>query len=85
MEFDWSFTQNEENYNIVDNAAAICAGVAGYEVSKSFMFRNNPYIGVFVETGMRIIAGFIGLKIAEAVRNKSRDIRIKIKKKDGEV
>lgn len=78
MEIDWGFCQEEPEYNIIDNAAAICAGVAGYTVSKRFIITDDAQNGTIVGAGINIIAGFIGLKIAEAVRKKSYEIRIKI-------
>lgn len=78
MNIDWGFYQEEPEYNIVDNAAAICAGVAGYTVSKRFMTAENAQNGAIIEAGISIIAGFIGLKIAESVRKKSYEIRTRI-------
>lgn len=98
MEFDWTFAQNEEDYNIIDNAAAICAGVAGYKISERVI---DPYLRIeaaikpysgfersitmsIVNTGAHIIYAFIGLKLAESVRKKSREIRSRIQERKGD-
>lgn len=79
--FEWGVV---ESYNMIDNAAGLCAGFAGYKVSKRLTQDFYEDEGGLVRTGISLICGFVGLKIGEAVRRKTREIRIQIKNKGEE-
>lgn len=79
--FDWGVS---ESYNMIDNAAGLCAGFAGYKISKRLTHGFYEEEGGLVRTGISLICGFVGLKIGEAVRKKTKEIRIQIKKRGEE-
>lgn len=76
--FEWGVM---ESYNVIDNAAGLCAGFAGYKISKRMTQDFYEDEGGLVRTGISLICGFVGLKIGEAVRKKTREIRIQLKKR----
>lgn len=76
-DFEWCAS---ESYNMIDNAAGLCAGFAGYKIAKRCAQNLYEEEGGLIRSGISLICGFVGLKIGEEVRKKSREIRIQVKK-----
>lgn len=66
---------HSDEFNIVDNIAAVVAGAATYETTKRLLYPTYYRGGGLVRSGCTVLQAFAAIEVGSRVRNKSRKIR----------
>lgn len=74
----------EKNYNMIDNAAGLCAGIATYKLIETRVSATYHFGGGIVRTGCQLIQAFCGVKVGVAVRDEVHKVRTGLIKMKGE-